>query len=161
MRISISVPSSLRVPSRVPMTRSWSAGRRREWSRTEKTAWSRCQRTAAAAGRSCCAHLGLDDHVQRGGRGLGADGGRAERAREVEEGVGLGHDGRVCAARCLRNCEAVGSDEIEVEVVKVVGQKLLFLPCQVRLLASTDANIYFLEERLQLDVVGTNFSSNP
>jgi hypothetical protein len=156
LRISISVPSSLRVPSRVPMTRSWSAGRRREWSRTEKTAWSRCQRTAAAAGRRCRAHLGLDDHVQRGGRGLGADGGRAERAREVEEGVGLGHDGRVCAGRCLRDCEAVGS----VEVVKVVGQKLLFLPCQVRLLASTDANIYFLEERLQLGAVGTNFLPN-
>jgi hypothetical protein len=57
------------------------------------------------------------------------------------------------------NCKAVGS----VEVVKVVGQKLLFLPCQVRLLASTDANIYFLEERLQLGAVGlaTNFPPNP
>jgi hypothetical protein len=142
------------------MTRSWSAGRRREWSRTEKTAWSRCQRTAAAAGRSGRsgrAHLGLDDHVQRGGRGLGADGGRAERAREVEEGVGLGHDGRVCAGRCLRDCEAVGIGSVEVVKLQVVGQKLLFLPCQVRLLASTDANIYFLEERLQLGAAGTNF----
>ena len=52
------------------------------------------------------------------------------------------------------NCKAVGS--VEVVKVKVVGQKLLFLPCQVRLLASTDANIYFLEERLQLGAVRTN-----
>ena len=39
------------------------------------------------------AHLGLDDNVERGGRGLGADGGRAEGAGEVEEGVVVGHGG--------------------------------------------------------------------
>jgi hypothetical protein len=39
------------------------------------------------------AHLGLDDDVERGGRGLGADGGRAEGAGEVEEGVVVGHGG--------------------------------------------------------------------
>jgi hypothetical protein len=37
------------------------------------------------------AYLGLDGDVQRGSRRLGAHGGRAERAREMEEGVVLGH----------------------------------------------------------------------
>jgi hypothetical protein len=52
-----------------------------------------------------CAHLRLDDYVQRGGRGLRADGGWAERAGEVEEGVGLRHDGGCCAGRPVV-CEA-------------------------------------------------------
>lgn len=39
------------------------------------------------------AHLGLDDYVQRGSRGLSADGGWAERAGEVEEGVVVRHVG--------------------------------------------------------------------
>lgn len=76
------------------------------------------------------AHLGLDDHVQRGSRGLSADGGWAERAGEVEEGVVVRHGGRVCAGRCRGLCEAVGS----VGVVKVVGQKLCCsCSCQVRM----------------------------
>ena len=37
------------------------------------------------------AYLGLDGDVQRGSRRLGAHGGRAEWAREMEEGVILGH----------------------------------------------------------------------
>jgi hypothetical protein len=37
------------------------------------------------------AHLGLYGDVQRGSRGLSADGGWAKRAGEVEEGVSLGH----------------------------------------------------------------------
>ena len=38
------------------------------------------------------AYLGLDSDVQRGSRWLSADGGWAERARQMEEVVVLGHD---------------------------------------------------------------------
>lgn len=124
------------------MTRSWSAGRRSEWSRTEKTAWSRCQRAARGrdgglrvAETAGCAHLGLDDHVERRRRGLGADGRWAERAGEVEEGVGRRHalGGAVGRARPSGVVKGVGGGGAEMNC-----------SCEVRLLASTDANIYFL-----------------
>lgn len=127
------------------MTRSWSAGRRREWSRTEKTAWSRYQRIAETGGGGC-AHLGLDDHVQRGSRGLGADGGWAERAGEVEEGVGRRHDGGRCAGRCRGESEAVG-------VVKGVGgggaEMILFLPGAAISLARTLIFIFWRSAMMQ------------
>ena len=81
------------------MTRSWSAGRRSEWSSIEKTAWSRYVSTSSP--NSCsvvCAHLRLYGDVQRGSRGLSANGGGAKRARQVQEGVSLRHGGQ-CGRR--------------------------------------------------------------
>lgn len=70
------------------------------------------------------AHLRLDGDVQRGSRGLGADGGRAERARQVEERVLLRHGGggNFCREgwRVVRRRGLVG-----VGVGLVVGSSIL------------------------------------
>lgn len=46
----------------------------------------------AGPARAAGAYLGLDGDVERGSRGLRADGGGAQWAREMQEGVGFGHD---------------------------------------------------------------------
>lgn len=64
-----------------------------------------------------CAHLRLYGDVQRGSRGLGADGSWAKRARQMKERISLGHDdGGVFGgvARLVRRRGAV-------EGVNVVG----------------------------------------
>jgi hypothetical protein len=82
------------------------------------------------------AYLGLDGDVQRGSRGLSADGGRAERAREMEEGVMVGH---------IEGLAAFWGGAVVVRLfvggvfdVNVVGQLILFAKSgQVRSLART------------------------
>jgi hypothetical protein len=101
-----------------------------------------------------CAHLRLDDHVQRGCRGLRADGRWAERAGEVEEGVGLRHDGGSCAGRAVE-CARPGS----VRAWWWWGRNCLVPATPGAVLASTDANIYFLE--VQRRGLGERTSTSP
>lgn len=72
----------------------------------------------------CLAHLGLDGHVQRGRRGLGADGGWAKRAGEVEERVVGGHGGRGCGRGCGRGRGRRGL-RVEGEAVGCRGRRRL------------------------------------
>ena len=100
-------------------------------------------------GRLCRgrAHLGLDDYVQRGSRGLSADGRWAERAGEVEEGV-VGRHGPGWARLRWAVPWVVRGRRGGEGRWRWWGRNCI-VPARCGQLASTDANIYFLEEHLQ------------
>jgi hypothetical protein len=103
----------------------------------EKTAYSSSVREWSMQPLTAVvAYLGLDGDVQRGSRGLSADGSWAERAREMEEGVMVGH---------IEGLAAFWGGAVVVRLfvggvfdVNVVGQLILFAKSgQVRSLART------------------------